>query len=139
MRGVAGSDTKIDNLVQIGHNVHIGRGCLLCAHAALAGSSTLGDYCTLGGKSAVADHIQACIASWSLIEAPQHGSVRSRQLTCAPPVLQVCSNVRLAACSGITKHITQPGDYAGWPAQPARAWRREVANIRRLQRPGDVA
>ena len=97
-----GSHTKIDNQVQIGHNVHVGRGCLLCAHAALAGSSELGDYCTLGGKSAVADHIT------------------------------VCDHVRLAACSGVTKHITQCGDYAGLPAQPAQAWRREIASLRAM-------
>ena len=99
---VIGSHTKIDNLVQIGHNVHVGHSCLLCAHAALAGSSELGDYCVMGGKSAVADHVK------------------------------VCSQVRLAAFSGVTKHITQRGDYAGWPAQPAQAWRREVASIRAL-------
>ena len=56
----------------------------------------------MGGKSAVADHVK------------------------------VCSQVRLAAFSGVTKHITQRGDYAGWPAQPAQAWRREVASIRAL-------
>ena len=65
-------------------------------------SSELGDYCTMGGKSAVADHIS------------------------------VCSHVRLAACSGVTKHITQCGDYAGLPAQPAQAWRREIASLRAM-------
>ena len=99
-----GDHTKIDNLVQIGHNVWIGSSCLLCAHSALGGSATLGDYVVMGGKSAVADHVK------------------------------ICSRVRLAACSGVTKHITEPGDYAGWPAQPAQAWRREVANVRALQR-----
>ena len=92
-----GDETKIDNLVQIGHNVIIGRASLICAHAALAGSSELGDRCVMGGKSAIADHVR------------------------------VCSGVRIAAKSGVTKHITVPGDYAGFPAQPASAWRRQVA------------
>ena len=101
-----GDHTKLDNLVQVGHNVLIGRGCLICAHSALGGSAELGDYCVLGGRSAVADHIR------------------------------VCSHVRLAAKSGVTKHITRAGDYAGFPAQPVTQWRREVAVTRALARPG---
>ena len=84
--------------------VSIGSSCLLCAHSALGGSATLGDYVVMGGKSAVADHVS------------------------------VCSRVRLAACSGVTKHITEPGDYAGFPAQPAAGWRRDVAKLKRLFR-----
>ncbi len=99
-----GEATKLDNLVQVGHNVHIGRGCLICAHAALGGSSSLGDFCVMGGKSALADHVD------------------------------VCARVRIAACSGVTKHIDAPGDYAGMPAQPAGSWRREVAAVRGLAR-----
>lgn len=52
-----GNGTKIDNHVQIGHNVKIGNDCLLCAHAAVAGSSVLGDRVVLGGQAGVADHI----------------------------------------------------------------------------------
>ena len=101
---VIGDHTKLDNLVQVGHNVQIGRGSLLCAHAALGGSASLGDFCVMGGKSAVADHVD------------------------------VCDRVRLAACSGVTKHITRPGDYAGLPARPIGEWRREVAHARRAAR-----
>lgn len=53
-----GSGTKIDNLVQVGHNVVIGHDCLLCAQAAVAGSTVIGNNCVLGGKSGVADNIQ---------------------------------------------------------------------------------
>lgn len=53
-----GSGTKIDNLVQVGHNVVIGRNCLLCAQAAIAGSTVIGDNCVLGGKSGVADNVK---------------------------------------------------------------------------------
>ena len=104
-----GAQTKIDNLVQIGHNVLIGRGCLICAHSALAGSSELGDHVVMGGKSAVADHVT------------------------------VCSRVRLAANAGVTKHITEPGDYAGFPAVPAARWRREVVAMRRQAAPEQPA
>ncbi|SCM67841.1 UDP-3-O-(3-hydroxymyristoyl)glucosamine N-acyltransferase [Donghicola eburneus] len=53
-----GSGTKIDNLVQVGHNVVIGTDCLLCAQAAVAGSTVIGNNCVLGGKSGVADNIK---------------------------------------------------------------------------------
>lgn len=52
-----GSGTKIDNLVQVGHNVVIGRDCLLCAQTGIAGSSVLGDRVVLAGQSGVADNI----------------------------------------------------------------------------------
>lgn len=51
-----GNGTKIDNLVQIGHNVIIGQDCLLCAQTAVAGSAVIGDRSILGGKSGVADN-----------------------------------------------------------------------------------
>ncbi|HWA87602.1 MAG TPA: UDP-3-O-(3-hydroxymyristoyl)glucosamine N-acyltransferase [Opitutus sp.] len=52
-----GEGTKIDNLVQIGHNVTIGRHCLLCAQAGISGSVTIGDYVVLAGQVGVAGHI----------------------------------------------------------------------------------
>lgn len=52
-----GRGTKIDNLVQVGHNVIIGADCLLCAQTAVAGSAVIGDRVVLGGKSGVADNI----------------------------------------------------------------------------------
>lgn len=52
-----GQGTKIDNLVQVGHNVVIGADCLLCAQAAVAGSTVIGDRVVLGGKSGVADNV----------------------------------------------------------------------------------
>lgn len=51
-----GRGTKIDNLVQVGHNVAIGRGCLLCGQAGIAGSARLGDYVVVGGQSGVMGH-----------------------------------------------------------------------------------
>ncbi len=52
-----GNGTKIDNLVQVGHNVIVGEDCLLCAQTAVAGSAVIGDRSILGGKSGVADNI----------------------------------------------------------------------------------
>jgi UDP-3-O-[3-hydroxymyristoyl] glucosamine N-acyltransferase len=56
-RTVIGAGTKIDNLVQIAHNVVVGKHCLICAQAAIAGSTTLEDYVILGGQAGVAGHL----------------------------------------------------------------------------------
>jgi UDP-3-O-[3-hydroxymyristoyl] glucosamine N-acyltransferase len=52
-----GSGTKIDNQVQLGHNVRVGENCMICAQAGVAGSTTIGDRVVLGGKVGIADHI----------------------------------------------------------------------------------
>lgn len=52
-----GDGTKIDNLVQIGHNVKVGRTCLICGHVAVGGSTVIEDRVVLGGAAAVADHL----------------------------------------------------------------------------------
>ncbi|KAH9296050.1 hypothetical protein KI387_039638, partial [Taxus chinensis] len=83
---VIGDHTKIDNQVQIGHNVVIGNCCMICGQAGIAGSSTLGDYVVMGGRSAVKDHVS------------------------------VASKVRLAASCIVITNISDPGDYAGFPA-----------------------
>ncbi len=54
---VVGNGTKIDNLVQVGHNVRVGETCLLCGHVAIGGSTVIGDRVVLGGKAAIADHL----------------------------------------------------------------------------------
>ena len=56
-RTVVGEGTKIDNLVQIAHNVVIGRHCILCAQVGISGSTTLEDYVILGGQAGVGGHI----------------------------------------------------------------------------------
>lgn len=53
-----GRGTKVDNLVQVGHNVMVGEDCVLCAQTAIAGSSVIGDRCVLGGKSGVKDNVR---------------------------------------------------------------------------------
>ncbi|XP_004492224.1 probable UDP-3-O-acylglucosamine N-acyltransferase 2, mitochondrial isoform X2 [Cicer arietinum] len=95
---VIGDNSKIDNLVQIGHNVVIGKNCMLCGQVGIAGSATIGDYVTMGGRVAVRDHVS------------------------------ITSKVRLAALSCVTKNITEPGDYGGFPAVSIYKWRRQVAS-----------
>jgi len=56
-RTVVGEGTKIDNLVQIGHNVVIGKHCILCAQVGISGSTTLEDYVVLGGQAGIGGHI----------------------------------------------------------------------------------
>jgi UDP-3-O-[3-hydroxymyristoyl] glucosamine N-acyltransferase len=56
-RTVVGEGTKIDNLVQIAHNVTIGRHCILCSQVGISGSTTLEDYVILGGQAGVGGHI----------------------------------------------------------------------------------
>ena len=55
---VIGKNTKIDNLVQIAHNVRIGEHCLIVAQAGIAGSTTIGKYCILGGQVGIVGHIK---------------------------------------------------------------------------------
>ena len=55
---VIGADTKIDNLVQVGHNVRIGAACLVCGSVAIGGSARIGDGCKIGGGSRIKDHVK---------------------------------------------------------------------------------
>ncbi|XP_031270618.1 probable UDP-3-O-acylglucosamine N-acyltransferase 2, mitochondrial isoform X1 [Pistacia vera] len=103
---VIGDYSKIDNLVQIGHNVIIGKSCMLCGQTGIAGSVTIGDFVTLGGRVAVRDHVS------------------------------IATKVRLAANSCVTKDITQPGDYGGFPAVPIHEWRRQIAYQYRISKKG---
>jgi UDP-3-O-[3-hydroxymyristoyl] glucosamine N-acyltransferase len=56
-RTVVGEGTKIDNLVQVGHNAVIGRHCMICAQVGISGSTTLEDYVVLGGQAGLAGHL----------------------------------------------------------------------------------
>ncbi len=55
---IIGEGTKIDNLVQIAHNVKIGRNCIIVAQVGIAGSSKIGDGCILAGQVGIADHVE---------------------------------------------------------------------------------
>lgn len=96
---------KIDNQVQIGHNVHIGRGSRVVAQVGVAGSSRLGQFTVIGGQVGIAGHIE------------------------------VADRVMVAACSGVTKSVTQAGSVvAGIPAVGIQEWRRQVGALARLAR-----
>ena len=101
---VIGEGSKIDNLVQIGHNVRIGRHCLLAGQVGIAGSVTIGDYAVMGGKAAIADHIT------------------------------IGEGVFLAGGSGVMSDIPAGERWGGYPATPAREWLRGIAVLRRLIR-----
>jgi UDP-3-O-[3-hydroxymyristoyl] glucosamine N-acyltransferase len=101
---VIGENTKIDNLVQIGHNVIIGRNCLLAAHTGVSGSTVIGDGCMLGGRVGIADHI-----------------------TVGP-------GARLAAAAGVMNDIPAGESWGGFPARPMIRWLRETATLTRLAR-----
>jgi len=101
---VIGEGTKIDNLVQIGHNVAIGRHCLIAGQAGISGSCTLGDYVMLGGKVGLADHIA------------------------------VGEGAQLAGASGVMHDVPAGEQWMGMPAKPIRAFMREVATLSRLAR-----
>lgn len=99
---VIGEGTKIDNLVQIAHNVRIGRNCVIAGLCGLSGSVTLGDWVMLGGSVGLADHIE------------------------------VGDGAQIAARSGVMNNVPAGEKWAGAPAQPLRDFFREVAAIRGL-------
>lgn len=101
---IIGEGTKIDNLVQIAHNVKIGRYCLIAAHCGIAGSVTIGDFTQLGGRVGLADHIA------------------------------IGSNVQIAAASGVMNDIPDGEKWGGIPARPFKQWFREVAALRNISR-----
>jgi len=99
---VIGRGTKIDNLVQIAHNVVIGEHCIVVSQAGVAGSSTLGNYTVLGGQVGVAGH------------------------------LKLGDQVSVAAQSGVMHNIPDGETWLGSPAQPDREMKRQFIAQRHL-------
>lgn len=99
---VIGEGTKIDNLVQIAHNVTVGRHCVIVSHVGIAGSSTLEDYVVLGGQAGVAGHVRIGMAA------------------------------QVGAQSGVMRDLAAGGRYLGSPAKPARQTMKEIAMLERL-------
>ena len=102
---VVGAGTKIDNLVQVGHNCRIGRSCIMCGESGLAGSVTLGDGVVVGGRAAVSDNVT------------------------------VGSGAKIAGYSGVTSDVPPGAVYMGVPAGPANEWRRIYASLRKMGKP----
>ncbi len=97
-----GAGTKIDNLVQIGHNVQIGRHCVIAAQVGFAGSTVLEDGVMIGGQAGLADH------------------------------LKVGAGAKIAAKAGVMSNIPAGATWGGFPARPMRRWLKETAMIARL-------
>jgi UDP-3-O-[3-hydroxymyristoyl] glucosamine N-acyltransferase len=101
---VIGEGTKIDNLVQIGHNCRIGRNCLLAGLVGLAGSTVLEDSVMMGGAAVATGHLT--IGAGSIV----------------------------LARSVVTKDVKRGGRVGGYPAQDVRDWRRETATLRLMNK-----
>ncbi len=99
---IIGAGSKVDNLVQVGHNTKIGKFSILCGQTGVAGSCEIGNNVVLGGNSGVSDHIK------------------------------IVDNARFAAKSGVIFDITEKGDYGGHPAIPMQRWRRVVTLLNKL-------
>ena len=99
---VIGAGSRLDNLVQIGHNVRMGRGCVIVAQAAISGSTILEDHVMMGGQAGITGH------------------------------LHVGRRVRIGAQAGVMADVPAGTEVVGSPAQPVRSFFREVAVLRRL-------
>ncbi len=99
---IIGEGTKIDNLVQIGHNCEIGKHCLIVAHTGISGSAKLLDYVTIGGQAGVAGHVT------------------------------IGDKATIAARSGVTTNLPGNNVYAGKPAVPITEEMKSQARVRRL-------
>lgn len=98
---IIGERTKIDNLVQIAHNVVIGRNVLMASFTGISGSSSVGDGVIMGGRVGIADHVH------------------------------IGAGAKLAAASGIFRDIPAGETWGGVPAKPLRQYLREIAWIQK--------
>jgi len=94
-----GEGTKLDNLVQIGHNARVGKRVLIAGQAGLAGSTVVGDDAMIGGQVGVADH------------------------------LRIGARARIAAKSGVAGDVPADAVYGGLPAGPHRKWLRAMVRL----------
>jgi UDP-3-O-[3-hydroxymyristoyl] glucosamine N-acyltransferase len=99
---VIGKGSKIDNLVQIAHNVTLGEHCLIVSQAGIAGSTKLGNYVALGGQVGLAGH------------------------------LKIGNRVTIAAQSGVMHNISDGEKWFGYPAQPDRQTKRQIIALQQL-------
>jgi UDP-3-O-[3-hydroxymyristoyl] glucosamine N-acyltransferase len=99
---VIGAMSALDNLVQIGHNVKLGRGCIVAGQAGIAGSTTLGDFVMVGGAASISDH------------------------------LTIGNGAKIAGKSGVMRDVAAGETVAGYPAVPVRQWHRQTAALAKL-------
>jgi UDP-3-O-[3-hydroxymyristoyl] glucosamine N-acyltransferase len=99
---VIGDGTWIDNLVQIGHNVKVGRGCIIVSQVGISGSTVIEDFVAIGGQAGLAGH------------------------------LRVGKGARIAAQSGIMRDVPPGEEQMGYPALPIKQYMKQVALLKRL-------
>jgi UDP-3-O-[3-hydroxymyristoyl] glucosamine N-acyltransferase len=99
---VIGEGSKIDNLVQIGHNCKLGKHVILCGQAGVAGSVNIDDYAVLGANSGIADHIHIGMAA------------------------------KVGAKAGVIQDLPPKSEVWGLPAEDRRAFWREIVALRKL-------
>lgn len=99
---VIGEGTKIDNLVQIAHNVAIGRHCVICAQTGISGSTVLEDFVVMGGQAGTVGHIR------------------------------IGAGAQIGAQSGVHCNIPRGERWGGYPAKPIVSWAREAALLKKL-------
>ncbi|HYM31944.1 MAG TPA: UDP-3-O-(3-hydroxymyristoyl)glucosamine N-acyltransferase [Candidatus Cybelea sp.] len=86
---VVGAGTWIDNLVQIGHNVRIGRGCIIVAQAGISGSTRLGDFVALGGQAGLTGHLSIGSGAQIAAQAGVMGDVPAGETVCGAPAVPI--------------------------------------------------
>jgi UDP-3-O-[3-hydroxymyristoyl] glucosamine N-acyltransferase len=101
---VIGAGSRLDNLVQIGHNVRLGRCCIIVAQVGISGSTVLEDFVSVGGQAGLAGH------------------------------LKIGRKARIAGQSGLMRDVPAGMDVMGSPAQPMRDYFREMTFLRNLAR-----
>lgn len=99
---VLGAGTRLDNLVQVGHNVRTGRNCVLVAQVGISGSTNLGDYVSMGGQAGVSGHVN------------------------------IGSKARIAAQAGVIKNVPPGAEMMGSPARPKLDAMRATLVLHRL-------
>jgi UDP-3-O-[3-hydroxymyristoyl] glucosamine N-acyltransferase len=96
-------DVRLDNQIQIAHNVHVGAHTAMAGCVAVAGSTRIGRYCLIGGAAGIVGHVE------------------------------LCDRVVVTAMSLVTHSIREPGEYSsGTPLMDNRTWRRNAARFRQL-------
>ena len=99
---IIGEGTKLDNLVQIGHNTVLGKNCIIVAQSGISGSTQIGNNVIIGGQVGIAGH------------------------------LKIGNNVRIAAKSGVMKNIEDGMTVGGIPSVPIKDWHRQTIILKQL-------